>query len=756
MFRTGSQRLPHPTISSAFSRRRASRGLAALALLFPFTAYPSPLTSQSTPVSLPAPATEFERLQDSLARSSDTAALRTLLRSSQRYHKSHKADLSAALRTGLVALRLGQLRADPDFSEALSSFRQATKRGSHRPEPWYALGLAEEGRSAWEMEEHLNLGSRVGMKALERAAAHHRRALTAEPRFTPAALSLARLALTLGDTARLTQSLPVLRKAAEASIADANVMLAYGRVERLAGRLDAAEAAFRHYLTLRSNRALGQLELARTLLASGSPDGEIAYYEGASLADVRTASEYRADLVPLVADSGVAHLVGLRGEPLALALAHFWNDRDRLEFRSQGERLREHYRRLQYARLHFPLTISRRFYGRLDAYRSGSMELDDRGIIYIRHGEPSVRLRPFVYGAMPNETWKYTRADGDLLLHFSSGFDHNGGGDLYDYRLVQSLLDIRGASDAPPDQLLLSRQSLSPAYARMLNWGRYGAAHARALERRIGAASIIFGTATDSYELQFQRRLGVVADLIAVGRNSRGRLAHFVFGIRADDAVATTVGGDVQYRVRAQIVATGRGDRPVASLDTTLLLRYPRALESGEFVVGRATLTLPRGRWGYRAVVQQGDSAGVILPRDSVDVAGTEGGELELSDLGLGVRDRSVRWITEAADTVLLAPSKIFRKGADLELYYEVAGATAGASYRHEITVLKAEVGRSGRRRSLVSLSFEEAAADSLIRSHRTVKLDRLKVGSYLVEVKVAGNDGAAEIRRRSIRIIEP
>jgi hypothetical protein len=105
---------------------------------------------------------------------------------------------------------------------------------------------------------------------------------------------------------------------------------------------------------------------------------------------------------------------------------------------------------------------------------------------------------------------------------------------------------------------------------------------------------------------------------------------------------------------------------------------------------------------------------------------------------------------------VLLAPSKIFRKGAALELYYEVAGARAGASYRHEIIVMKAEVGRSARRRSLVSLSFEEAAADSLIRSHRTVKLDRLKVGSYVVEVKVNGNGGAAEIRRRSIRIIEP
>ena len=87
--------------------------------------------------------------------------------------------------------------------------------------------------------------------------------------------------------------------------------------------------------------------MARTLLAMASPEGDIVYYEGASLADAGTASEYRSDLVPLVGDSGVATLVGLTGRPLALALAHFWNDRDGLELRSQGERLREHYRRLR-------------------------------------------------------------------------------------------------------------------------------------------------------------------------------------------------------------------------------------------------------------------------------------------------------------------------------------------------------------------------------------------------------------------------
>jgi hypothetical protein len=34
--------------------------------------------------------------------------------------------------------------------------------------------------------------------------------------------------------------------------------------------------------------------------------------------------------------------------------------------------------------------------------------------------------------------------------------------------------------------------------------------------------------------------------------------------------------------------------------------------------------------------------------------------------------------------------------------------------------------------------------------------LDRLKEGSYVVEVKVGSKDGEPEVRRRSIHIIEP
>lgn len=700
-----------------------------------------PLTAQ-----IPTPRSAFEYLRDSLASTSDTTALRSMQQTVRR---------SDPLRAGVIGLRLGELRADSDFSDALSSFGRASQRDPGRPESWFGLGLAETGRSEWEMRNPLTLGSRVGLGALERSAADYLRALKSDVRFVPAALALADVSLALLDTARLRIARNALRGVTQAlPLGPPELFLAWGRVERAAGSLDSADLAFERYLSAGGNRGLGLLELARTRLALGQADGEAPYYEGASLDDDEATAGYRADLALLVGSAGLTEFDQLRGAARVGYLRRFWTDRDHFDLRSEGERLREHYRRLVFAWTHFPLTISRRYYGRRDAYRSGNHEIDDRGIIYLHHGNPDQRLRPFVFGAMPSESWLYVRAEGDLIFHFSAGYDRNGGGDLYDYRLVQSVLDLHGAADAPIDQLLLSRQALSPLYGRMLNWGPYGATQARAEERHLGTSSIWIGTTTDTYELRFGRRLAAVADLIAVGRSSGRSLAHFVFAVGSSGTSMLQVDDGVAYPVRIRLVVLDARDRAVGGVDTMVVVRRARRLTEREYLVGRAELPLPPGRWSYRAAIQQGESAGVVLRRDTVLVSPTDGATLSLSDIALGTRGQAVPWVTDAADTVLLAPSALFRKGAEVEIYYEASGATARTQYRHDITILRRD-GRESRskRQPMVSLSFNEAAPGEVIRSRRSVRLDRLKAGNYVVEVRVTAPDGSSQVRRRAIRL---
>jgi GWxTD domain-containing protein len=714
----------------------------------------------------------LDRFRESLAALTDLTALARLHRSLAR-----SDDPVAQLRLGLIGLRRHDLGADPDASDACGVLARLVRREPSWPYAWHALADAERRRSAWEQADSLALGSRVGVGSLERALEADRRAVEADPRYIPAAAAMAGLALDLRDTALLVPARDALRRADSAfartgtdSVSpdhdtagaaapprpSAELLLARGRLERATEALDSAIASFARAQAVApdpATRAMARLEEARTALARGGPGADRLYFQAATTDDPATVAGYRADLAPIAADSELAGFDAARGAARKAWLERFWGDRDRAELRGDGERLREHYRRLLYARRRFALTVSRRFYGGQDAYRSGSEELDDRGVIYVRHGEPRTRLRPFVFGLMPNETWRYDRADGDLLLHFSAGYDDRGG-DLYDYRLVESVLDLRGAAGAPSDQLLLSRQELTPLYGRMLVWGPHGAAGARATERGIGRASIDYGTTTDSYELQFARPLTVYADLVAVGGTGSHPQGQFVFAVGAEGTRPEPAGEGTTYRVRARLVALDGSGHAVAHADTTLGFRLERPLQPRQYLLGRIAVPLPAGRFGWRAAVDQGVAAGKVLPRDSVQVAGARPG-LAVSDLALGIRAASVRWHPTPADTVLLTPFDLVLAGSEVELYYEVAGAHPGAGYRHEIAVYRVRRDDRPESRPVVSLHVDEIAGDSVIRAHRVLQLARLKRGDYVVAVTLTGPAGETDVRRRTIRVIE-
>jgi GWxTD domain-containing protein len=704
----------------------------------------------------PADRLALSAFSDSLASILDSVPLRDRERAIREATRRRSDDNLAGMRLGLVSLRLAELGAAPDARDAVKVLRDVAGQQPEWPMAWHFLGLAEARRASWEREDRLALGNRVGLPTLERAATRHRRALEADPSFAPAAVALAVVTLELRDTALLASAVEALRHAAAPRDAPPEVLLAWGRLERAADRADSARVAFERYLAGGGGRAMGLLELARTRLAAGEAEAEEAYYEGAALEDSVALAGYRADLAVVAADSELVRFDRSRGGARAEFLRGFWTDRDRIEMRTEGERLREHYRRLLYARRHFALTVSRRFYGPADAYRSGGMEIDDRGVIYVRHGVPTERLRPFVFGLMPNESWRFNRAEGDLLFHFSSGWDSNGGGDLYDYRLVESVLDLRGAGEAPQDQLLLSRQPLSRVYGRMLNWGRYGAARSRARERGIGQASIAIGTTTDSHELEFARTLGAVADLVAVGSTDSGVIGHLVFAIAEPGTRPESEAGGIRYPVRVRAVASDKSGRPFADVDTTIVFRPSAPLGRSQYLIGRVEVTLPSGLWTWRAALQLGDSLGVVLPRDTVRVT-SSGPVLSLSDLALGIRGASAQWTPTPQDTVLLTPFDLFLEGSEVELYYEAAGATVGARYRHEIAVFRIK-GADGtaERRPVVTLGFDERAAGPLLRSHRVLQLARLRPGRYLIEVQVHTPDGQRVARRREFRVVRP
>ena len=339
--------------------------------------------------------------------------------------------------------------------------------------------------------------------------------------------------------------LPAFRHAAATETGkQAGVLLARGRFERLMGDVDSSLAALRVYAELENRSGAALHQLAWSAALAGDEDAERVYYEGAESDDSDAVAAYRSDLELLADDSALAAFDAMHGEARSEFLRRFWTVRDRRDLRTDGQRLREHFRRRTYAERHFALLTNRRSSSIDDIYRSGDLPFDDRGMVYLRQGEPDEVIHPTLAGMMPNETWVYRRTEGDLLLHFKSGGAYTVGGDIQDYRLVRSIFDLGAGSEAQIEMLLASRADLLDVYAKFLNWGQYARARAADREHDIVESSIEVATVTDANVRHYPRGIESQADVVAVGEREGLPMAHLVFAIPLEAEQRGRTGAD--------------------------------------------------------------------------------------------------------------------------------------------------------------------------------------------------------------------
>jgi len=545
------------------------------------------------------------------------------------------------------------------------------------------------------------------------------------------------------------------------------VLLWRGRVEREVGDIDSALVAFRAYLDRGGNRGLGLLELARTQFLSGSLGGQRAYYEGAEYDTPSSVDEYRADLALVANDSALAEFNHSEGERRVAFLHRFWGQRDRASLVRDGERLREHYRRLFYARKNFQLVSTNRHYDIVERFRSGSEDFDDRGVIYIRHGEPTSRASYNAPGMQQNESWLYTRSDGDLIFHFVARED------VQDYKLVESLFDVLGFGNAVAlrgdrdnsaaagiaNELLLTREKFSPVYSKLLGAGVAGSQKFLTEERLVGRRSIAVGTTTDSYELTFARALTLETGVVVTGTDSGRSLLHVTYAIPGSALHEVPSERGHLYPVRLRLSVTDRVGRPVAAVDTTRLFIAREAVPATEHLVGRLEVPVIPGQLTYRLAVEQGSDNGIILAADTITSGDFTGDQFELSGLVVGAREANLTWRPVPGDTVYFNPLSRFRRHGDMELYYEIYGLPLGASFRTEVLVTKQGgggfLGLFGGKKPSLRLGFEEKVDAAVTRVHRSVALERLSPGRYWLEVVVRDAPGAERRSRAVFEVVD-
>src|SRR5207244_1234323 len=247
----------------------------------------------------PAERAAIEALRDSLARVTDSLSLKRLETATIQVAKQNRDDPLIHLRLGFIAYRLGEITNHKSHDDAAGEFEWATQLKPDWPYPWYGRGLADLAQGEHAVIAIENIRAILGKDYLSRAAQAFARATQVDPSFAEAAMDVANTALSQRIQPRLQVALDAVRLAAASPAGrTAGVQLARGRVERAAGDVDSALAAFQAYLTIGGDSGLGLLELARTYYFARRPtEGWRAYFAGARTGRSATAVDlYRADL----------------------------------------------------------------------------------------------------------------------------------------------------------------------------------------------------------------------------------------------------------------------------------------------------------------------------------------------------------------------------------------------------------------------------------------------------------------------------
>lgn len=732
--------------------RRGAFGVAVLLAMLP------PLAAQE-----PDDRAALDRLRDSISLSHDTTGILALEAEWIARARLERDDPMHHLRLGILAMRLAELR--PTFAHldhAIGEFEWAAELRPEWPWPWYGIGLAESRGRDRAGDFAGGLWTMIGQDRDRLSGLAFARAINADPTFVRGLLEFARVALDQRIDAPVRPALEALRAATATPVGwhDA-LLLARGRLERRAGHPDSALKNLRRAMLLSWTPAVAALELARTIPLSGPISGSegkgrrdeaMRYYLLAAASDVpAVVAMIRRDLEPIATRDELRELEARQGEDRATWLAAFWLGRDAVDLREPGSRLAEHYRRWDVASREFRLPpFRRRYRWGIELYRSGDVELDDRGVVYLRQGEPTLRIiwpssRPAGridplrrnYG---NESWRYDRPDGPLILHFVAREDPS------DFRLVDTPLEL----DVALDQLERRAHEL-PDLARMIRSGEYTAMWVDEEVRRENRAAMAIATRTDAWQRQYREILSGRAQWLAAGVRGGIPLVHIVYALDAAAVRDARIGGatTVPVRVRATFVAPG--GRAVAQLDT--LQQVPVPAPGAAMIAARAEVPVPAGQVMVRLGVELDTDHGILYPIDSLLVPRPDARTPELSALLVGRAGQSLPWQVTPADTAWLDASGVYAPGDTLTIYAEAYGLPVGGNARLTIAITR-------KRGGLIRLLAGDATALEIAERftaptkampfRRQVALGGLAPGNYALQFTLEAG-GTTVVRRRGI-----
>ncbi len=763
---------------------RLGRRVLGTCCLLGLLAVPRHAAAQRPPDQAP-----FRALHDSLATITSEALLDSIFRAQKVLADQSREDPAQELRLALAALRLGEVADENRYIKLASSvFAALTEDHPEFDMAWYGQARTDLDQAHGSLS--FGMARMLGLDPIRSIVADLVRSTGADSTDYYGVVQIGHRALRTRDVLDEETALRALRlMPARAMVRDAEVALVRARMEREVGDKDSATAVTERAARLHPDDPLVLRAQAQMRFVVGRSDGAGPWYRGLVRARGEALARYRRDLEIAVADSVMAVFDTIPAADRDTLIKAYWASQDPDGLPTADDRLAEHYRRLEYVRHHYVRTTVRAANRMFELDTLGTAAFDARGEVLLRHGSPDLRtaigwtdgpevkvtLR--IVGMPPNESWVYhdTHA-GDLFYHFVAERKDS------DFVSVPSILDVIARSSqfrrfrkgddpsqeitktwgaelvsAVAQEVLRSRQELSPLYTEMINQGLRGADSLQTLEREIGERALL---KPYSYELGFELPMDGAIDVLAVGSDRRGPVLQVAFAVPGRDIVPERLRtGAMAYPIRMRVGVLDRHGTIVMQVDTVRGFIAARRLGNDQYLLGQLALRVPPGRYEVRASLESG-RRGMLSRPTAVRVPAPGGTTLALSDISIGARSVRIPWAVTAADTAWANPLRRFVVNEPMQLYLEVNGLARGTAYRTTVAVDRLdalpETGTTcGGGGGMLTVATDATAGGGVERVTRTIALDRLKPAEYRLAITVTAGDHVAT-RCRNFTVAKP
>jgi hypothetical protein len=439
---------------------------------------------------------------------------------------------------------------------------------------------------------------------------------------------------------------------------------------------------------------------------------------------------------------------------------------------SAEERLQIHYARLHEARALFYIRTARLTDDLTDRLgRADSLEIDDRGLLFLRMGEALAIVEPFMD---LNETWAYYRPQGPRVFHFAP-ISKTGLRALGDYRLLENLAHASGFT-MPSELMDVGGGALAYLYQsrRVLDY-LYDDYHFRQMDSRMRAAGDRFNPGFHGF-LAWERELNEADAAYAISgvpdapditpgiefayetlrfREPATDLSEvwFLAATRVGDLTAraavdpeTEEDGLVAYDVGARLAFLAPGGMRRSDVIVRPLLDDPLADEDG--IPVRFPVALGPGTYPYTLVLRdlgadRGNLGNWVL--DTVIVSARQSGLASISDIAVAA-DSGGSWTRDGEVFLPVDPTHVVAADGTAHVYFETYGLRPGSAYDVEIRVIAEEAADEVFDVTPDDLAFilrfpsvtaADRAGNGIGRHHLRVELGSSPPGAYLLAVRV-------------------